>query len=251
MAVILASGPAAAASHRSAAALLGIPGFQRDILEVTTPRPRRHRGEKDAVVHRWRRFPPHHLTVVNGVVTTNCARTLIDLAGAIHPARVERALDNCLARGLVTLEAVRTVFEEMRSRGRKGIALMRRLLAARSDDYVATESDLERLFLKVVRDAGLPEPVKQVDAGGDRWIGRLDFRFPDTTLIAEIDGRSYHTALLDLEADQARDAALIAAGWRPMRIRANRLREEPRRVVADLRGALRCGEPGPGPPPDG
>src|SRR5436305_4667285 len=43
-ALVLASGPVAAASHRSAAALLEIPGFVRaGVVEVVTPRPRRHR----------------------------------------------------------------------------------------------------------------------------------------------------------------------------------------------------------------
>src|SRR5205807_6916903 len=43
MAAVLAGGPNAAASHRSAAALLGIPGFPEGIVEITTPRRRRHR----------------------------------------------------------------------------------------------------------------------------------------------------------------------------------------------------------------
>jgi len=251
MAVVLASGPVAAASHRSAAALLGIPGFRRDILEVTTPRPRRHRGEREAVVHRWRPFPAHHLTTVDGITTTNVARTIIDLAGLLHPARTERTLDNCLSSGLVTLEAVRATFEEMRSRGRKGIALMRRLLDVRGDGYEATASELEDRFLSLVREAGLPEPVRQVNAGDDRaWIGRVDFAYPEARLIIELDGRKTHTAQLDLEADQARDSRLIAAGWRPMRVRHRRLTREGDLLVADLRAALRTGgPPGRSPPP--
>lgn len=252
-AVVFASGPVAAASHRSAAALLGIPGFKRDVLEVTTPRPRRHRGERKAIVHRWRPFPAHHLTVVDGIPTTNVARTLIDLAGLLHPARTERVLDNCLSSGLVTLAAVRTVFDEMRSRGRKGIALMRRLLDARGDGYMATASELEDLFLKLIREAGLPEPDRQVNVGdGERWIGRVDYIWGEARLIVEVDGRKAHTAQLDLEADQARDSRLIAAGWRPMRVRFHRLSREPHLLVADLRGALRTGGPaGRSPPPDG
>ena len=251
-AVVFASGPVAAASHRSAAALLGIPGFKRDVLEVTTPRPRRHRGERDAIVHRWRPFPPHHLAVIDGIPTTNVARTLIDLAGLLHPARTERALDNCLSQGLVTLETMRVTFDEMRTRGRKGIALMRRLLDARGDGYEATASELEDRFLRVVREAGLPEPVRQLNAGDERrWIGRVDFVYPEAKLIIELDGRKTHTAQLDLEADQARDAGLIAAGWRPMRVRVRRLTRAPHLLVADLRGAIRTGgPPGRSPPPD-
>lgn len=59
---------------------------------------------------------------------TTVARTLFDLAGALHPGRTERALDNALSRHLLTLEAVRETTIELRQHGRSGSSLMRRLL---------------------------------------------------------------------------------------------------------------------------
>lgn len=94
MPLVLASGPVAAASHRSAAALLAIPGFDRaGPVEVITPRLRRHRDSNHRV-HRWRALPDHHLTVVEGIATTRVARTLVDLAGVLPQGRTVRAVDN-------------------------------------------------------------------------------------------------------------------------------------------------------------
>lgn len=134
----LAAGPGAAASHLSAAALLQLPGFPPGPLEVTTPRPQRRRGEPGNV-HRSRVLPPAHLTQVDGITTTRVARTLVDLAGVLRPARTERAIDNCLAAGLVTLEALRTTTLDLAVKGRAGIALMRRLLEQRVEGLPAGE----------------------------------------------------------------------------------------------------------------
>ena len=237
LAAVLAAGPSAAASHRSAAALLGIPGFDRQgAPEVTTPRTRRCRAP-DAVVHRWRPFPDHHVTVIQGIPTTRVARTLVDLAGVVPPQRVERAVDNCLAGGLVTFGLLQEAFTDLAGRGRKGVGCMRALLAARGPLYVAPASELEARFLELVARGGLPDPVRQVDLGDDiAWIGRVDFAYPDVGVVIELDGRRYHSSLLDREADARRDAALLAADWRDViRLGWDDILHQPGEVVARLR----------------
>lgn len=214
-ALVLASGPVAAASHRSAAALLAIPGFDRSgLVEVVTPRPRRHR-HPEYKAHRWRTLPDDHLTVVEGIPTTRVGRTLIDLAGVLHPARTERAVDNCLAARTVTVGTLRAAFIGLAKPGRKGIALMRRLLDERGDGYVPPASELEACFVALLRSHHLPQPARQVDLGdGDGWVGRVDFVYADARLIIELDGKRHHSSTLDVEADEARDRRLRAAGWR-------------------------------------
>ena len=240
IALTFAAGPDAAASHRSAAALLGIPGFDRTGWpEVTTPRARRHRAP-GTVVHRWRPFPEQHLTVVEGIVTTRVARTLIDLAGVLHPARTERAVDNCLAAGALTVETLHATFGDLAGRGRKGVATMRAILDVRVADYVAPASELEALFVELVRAAGLPEPVRQLNAGGtEAWIGRIDFGYPGAGVLIELDGRRHHSSLLDRHADERRDASLLAAGWREvLRFSWSDIVHRPDAVIARLRQLL-------------
>jgi len=50
LAAVLAAGPGAAASHRSAAALWGFEGFGQGVPEITVPRDRRHK-RADVRVH--------------------------------------------------------------------------------------------------------------------------------------------------------------------------------------------------------
>jgi len=235
-ALVLATQPAAA-SHRSAAALLGVPGFPRcGTAEVVTTRALRERITS-AQVHSSRVLPPEHLTTVEGIVTTGVARTVIDLAGVVHPQRAERVLDNCLARGLVTLEAVRCVVDLLARRGRPGIAVMRRLLADRADSYAAPESGLEARAIELIRSAGLPEPVRQLDVGdATGWIGRVDLAYPDRRLVIEVDSDVHHSTLVDRRADQLRDHRLRGAGWAVERITEDDLVRP--RVLADRLKAL-------------
>ena len=209
VALVLASGPVAAASHRSAAALLGIPGFdRRGHVEVVTPRQRRHL-DPQATVHRWRVLPNEHITMIDGIACTRVARTLVDLAGVLHPSRTERAVDNCLAMRVVTLQGLRAAFDDLAQRGRKGIATMRGILAERAGPYVPVEGELEARFRDLMGAAGLPEPVRQLDVGDSSgWIGRVDFAYPAAGLLIELDGRRNHSSKLDQEADRRRDARL-------------------------------------------
>ncbi|MDQ2825736.1 MAG: endonuclease domain-containing protein, partial [Actinomycetota bacterium] len=148
------------------------------------------------------------------------SRTLIDLAGALHPARTERAVDNCLAARTVTLGALRAAFIDLARPGRRGIALMRRLLDDRSDGYVPPASELEACFVALLRSHGLPEPARQVDVGDELgWVGRVDFAYTGARTVIELDSRRHHSSKLDVEADEARDLRLRAAGWQVERFR--------------------------------
>jgi very-short-patch-repair endonuclease len=173
-------------------------------------------------------------------VTTRVARTLVDLAGVLPAGRIERAVDGCLSDGIVTVDALRHVTDQLSARGRTGIALMRGLLAERSGSgYVAATSELEARFLRIVRRAGLPEPVRQLNVGGRAWIGRVDFAYPGACVLIELDGRRYHSAKLDLESDRLRDNRLVAAGWRVMRVTWDQVHRHPDEVVSLVRRALR------------
>lgn len=166
-------------------------------------------------MHRWRPFPDDHLTLVAGIVTTRPARTLVDLAAVVHPGRTERAVDNCLAAGSVTFGSLHETFLDLAGRGRKGVAVMRAILGERDADYVPPASELEALFHELIRAAGLPEPVRQLDVGDSQgWVGRVDFAYPRIRLLIELDGRRFHSALLDRQADKRRDERLATGGWR-------------------------------------
>jgi very-short-patch-repair endonuclease len=56
----------------------------------------------------------------------------------------------------------------------------------------------------------------------------------DRCLIAELDSRAFHDDDQPFEIDHERDAELLAAGWRVIRITWRRLTEQPEREALRL-----------------
>src|SRR3954454_10547582 len=75
------AGPAVA-SHRTAVALHGVPGFSEAMIEITA---RRHRRRKapDIIWHESRHLDAVDIDELAGIPTTNPARTLVDLGGVL------------------------------------------------------------------------------------------------------------------------------------------------------------------------
>lgn len=238
MAAVLSAGRGALVSNTTAAFLWELPGFGPRPIHVSRPHGAKHRCSPLAIVHHSRFLPAHHGHQLDGIPLTSPARTLFDLAARLHPARAERALENALHRRLVDLEQLRAVAIELFEHGRTGTVLMRELLAARGAGYIPVASGLEACFLALLVAAGIELPERQVDLGGDCWVGRVDFYYRRLRLIIEIDGEAFHTSKLDREHDARRDAAMRAAGFGVLRIEEHLVRERPWEVIAKVRAAL-------------
>ena len=70
--------------------------------------------------------------------------------------------------------------------GEPGVGRLREILDRRTFRY--TRSELERVFIPLARQAGLPMPLTSVDVNGHE----VDFYFPDLELVVETDGLTYH-----------------------------------------------------------
>jgi len=126
MAATLDVGHGAVVSHQAAARLWRLPGFVDEEIHVSRPRRGGTRFRTEiAVVHRPQALPPSHLTTTRGIPVTIAARTIFDLAGVLHPSRVERALDNSLARRFTNIASLEQVTVELAEHGRSGSTLMR------------------------------------------------------------------------------------------------------------------------------
>lgn len=238
LAAVLATGDGAAASRRSAAALWRIPGFQPGPVDVTQARGPSSRNPGRGL-HDSRFLPAHQLRAVQGIPTTCPERTLLDLCGCVHPKRAERALDNCLAMDLTAVGKVQLMLAETGARGRRGTALMRRLMSVRTADYIAPASELEALLVAVLDAADMPQPVRQASVGSTQApVGRVDYVYRPERVVLEADSRRHHSSWLDVQADHRRDLLLTAAGWRVIRVDWHQLVEEPELFVAALRAIL-------------
>jgi len=238
MAAALDAGSRAAVSHQSAGRLWRFPGFRDDEIHISRLRGATRHCNDLGILHGPEVLPASHVAVVGAIPVTTAARTVFDLAGVVHPGKLERALDNALARRFTSIAALHQVTLDLAEHGRKGSTLMRTLLAERGAEYVAPESGLESRFLWLLRSGGLPEPVRQLEAGGERWVGRVDFAYPDSRLLVEIDSAIHHSTKLDREADRRRDAELADAGFIVVRITDDQVWHRPQEAIATVRNAL-------------
>jgi hypothetical protein len=241
LAAVLAAGKVAVASHRSAARVEHIPGFERATVEVTVLHPRRRaKPIAGGKRHYSTLLPDAHRKTVDAIPTTTVARTLFDLCAVVHPGRAERAVDNCLSRRWVTVPALWKVLDDLAIQGRNGTCALREILSERGEGYVAPASDLERIFLGLLARSGLPVPVRELDLGDtDQWTGRVEFVYREQSVLVEIDSRLHHTAMLDFERDRERDNAFVAQGWRVLRFTYAMLVDTPSMVERTIRRALR------------
>lgn len=226
MAAVLACGPGAALSHRSAAALwqLRQDGWKTD---VTVPGDRRSRGSIG--VHRAQ-LDPAEITHCDGIPVTTVARTLLDLAAVLDRDQLVKTIEESERRQLFDLRAVADVL--IRAGHRSGTVALRSVLADYRDP-APTRSVLERDFLSLVRKTALPQPHVNVLVEGFE----VDVFWPNSRLVVELDSRGYHTSPRAFEADRARDAVLQRAGYRVIRITHHRLHADPTGVL-ELIGAM-------------
>ena len=97
MAAVLAAGPGAVLSHRSAAALWGVRQTSRSGVEVTARR--RVRKRRGIESHRGN-LPTDEVTLADGLPVTTVSRTLLDLASVLPREEVKRAVHEAEIRHL-------------------------------------------------------------------------------------------------------------------------------------------------------
>lgn len=221
-------------SHRAAAALHRLAGFEPDKVHVTIPRSRK--GAGPGIVHR-NNLPPVDLTEVEGIPVTTAARTLIDIAPIVSRDALEEALDDGLRRGVFSIPRLRWRLDELGRR--RGAAVLRNILDERAPQEKLLQSVLERRVLRLIRRAGLPEPVLQYKV---RYRGRLiaivDFAYPDTKLAIEADGEPWHSGHFREGRDRTRANRLTAMGWRLIRVTSEDLKRRPESIGEAIRRAL-------------
>ncbi len=212
MAAVLACGPGAVLSHRSAAALLELRDWGHTRIEVTVPRrsARRHDGVK---VHRSTTLTAQDVTDVNHIPCTTVARTLLDLGDVVTPRQLERSFDQAEIVDGLDLGAIND--QLARNPTRPGAKAVRRVLAEHYIGRTPTANENEEALLAITRPLGIPDPECNafviLDDGGPAIKGDCVWR--DQRVVIEADSRKWHTSRQRLESDRVRDQRLTAAGW--------------------------------------
>ncbi|MGH3442817.1 MAG: type IV toxin-antitoxin system AbiEi family antitoxin domain-containing protein [Nitriliruptorales bacterium] len=250
-AAVLALGPAAVLSHRSAAHLWELRGCPLpDEVDVLVPRQRRSsRSLRYVRIRTTACLPDAHSGSVNhrGVPVTGVARTLWDLAGCVPYEELRSAVVDAIRRRVTRLSELREVGAIL---GRaRGSGAMRRVVEELDPQEERIRSDVEALFPRLMRGAGLPEPVMNHpvrDVNGDLRI--LDAAFLPEKVPVELDTPAYHGLPTDRNDDLRRENAVVLTDWRSfLRFTAWQLRNEPEVVVATVRAALKAARDAGGP----
>jgi len=228
----------ARASGVTAGALHGMANCRQGRPEITVPATG-NAASKLAVVRRRSDFKTLKLVLIDRIPTFDAPTTLFDLASRLPPSHLQRTIDDCLVRGKVTADELRTVLDIYDGCRLSGTVAFRETVEEITDDYVPPESVLEALLLRVLDDPRIPQVDLQARLSWWHELPhRIDVYVRPWALIIEGDGRTYHTKRADFENDRRRDNLAVAHGYRVLRFTYRMLNEDPAEV---LRIVLRAG----------
>lgn len=205
--------------------------FTIELIRGTSASGRRARG----TVTRRVDLAPSEVTEIRGRRVTAPIRTAFDLG---RKRSRTRALGHLDALDAVTPldrdELMRFALEHKRSRY---ITVLRELVPLIDGRSESPRESALRLFM---HDSGLPKPDLQVEVC-DEWgsvFARCDLAYKEAKIDIEYDGEDYHSTPEQVAHDEARDEQLGLLGWKVIRVTAKRLREEPWKVLKEIRDAL-------------
>lgn len=226
---VLACGPAATLSHRSAADLWGISRSSRPTIDVTACGPRGQGGIK---LHRVRRLASDDWTELNGIPVTTVGRTLLDCAEVLAARRLRNAIEAAERLRVFDLREVEATCE--RNRGHHGVKPLRAALADMHGEPAITRSDLEILFLDFCHARGIPLPATNITVCGYE----VDAAWVERKLVVELDSFEFHGTRGAFERDRERDTKLQLEEFRPIRVTHRRIKRDAAGLEADIRSFL-------------
>lgn len=227
-------GPAAVVCGTAAAALHGFDGFLPGPVEFLVPR-----------AHRWRCGPlavrtTDRLELIDRahareLPVTSAARTIIDLAGRdVSGHQLAAAIDSAARSGLISIASLTARMAALRRRRPAGIRRLDELMLD-----AGGHSYLERRFLRLLREHGMPRPRTQVVYRRDgATVARVDFDVPDRDVVIEVSGGRGHSSDADRRRDARRRNELQRQGKKVIEFTTADVLDDPDYVVRTLREHL-------------
>ena len=179
-------------------------------------------------------IPRSDVQTIAGLRVVRAERLVIDSPIFGFTTReTENAIDSAIRLRLLSEQRLRT--RALREH-RRGVNGSRRVLDALVD--TGGESRLERWFLQLMREAGLPRPITQrVHRRDGITIARVDFEFPGG-LVVEVAGHGTHATRAQRARDAERHTELTLGGARVLTFTYEHVRDRGWWVVQQIRRAL-------------
>ncbi|VEG38708.1 Protein of uncharacterised function (DUF559) [Mycolicibacterium flavescens] len=223
-AAVWSLGPRATASGLAAAWWHGITRFAPDKVEITIPRVSNYRPRPGARLRR-RDLSPRDVVERAGLRITAMPLTVIE--AAVRRGGGPKLMDAALQRHL---ELAQLWSAHLRNKGRHGSPAARRLLRAAED---GARSEAERLFVKLLRDAGFTGWKTNHPVGGYK----VDVAFTRAKVAIEVDGWAFHTDSEAFQIDRNRQNVIALLNWKVLRFTWLDLTAYPERVIAEVAAA--------------
>lgn len=223
-------------SHTSAALLWGLAVWRvRPLVHVAHAGRRGDPGPAHDVVRHNQTIPDTEIRILNGMRVTSLERTIIDCARLLPFELAVIIADSGLHQG-ADPDRLRQLVAA--GRGTRGIRRVREVLTAADG---RCESPAETRLRLLLEEWNLPEPELQLWITTAAGRERVDFGWPGRRLIIEVHGyaKYYDFGPPDAKvaAQQAREARLVAAGWRVLNIYWPEL-DDPQMLRAKVRAFL-------------
>jgi hypothetical protein len=220
---------------RSAAWLYGLlPAPEHpEVLVVRASRNRLRDG-----LHSTRSLPTAEVARVKGIRATIPARTVIDAAGTVSEKAVVRLVDRAVVRRLVRPSSLWRRAIELQNSKRPGCRRVLLALASQHTELVSARNEWEAQLLRMVDEAGLPEPVPNHGVVLDGQRRFLDVAWPEHMVNLEFDGFEPHMVRAVFDDDRVRQNALVAAGWTVFRVTSRMLEDDPRGILAAIAATI-------------
>lgn len=222
-------GKQAALYGTTAARWWGLEGCDTESVEFLVPRGRRHLVPW-LTLHTTTKWTKGDVQTRDGVPTCSATRALIDMARSQSPRMLETAIDSAVRLRLTSVPTLTKRMRQLGGRGRNGIRTLRTLLLDSGG-----ESFLERRFLRLLRDEGLPRPATQiVHRRRDQKVMRVDFEYAEAKVVVEVSGRRGHTSDRDRQRDARRRNDLQGQGWTVLEFTTADVLDDPTYVVSTV-----------------
>ncbi len=191
-------------------------------------------------LHRTTRVPDR-VGENNYIQIAAIPRAVVDAALCLTSVRDVRALvAGLVQQGRCSVEQLAAELGQSRLKNSASLRLVLAEVAAGAES--APEVDLMHL----IRRAGLPTPLYNPRLYlGEEFLAKPDAWWQEFSVAAEVDSREWHLGPEGWERTMIRHDELAAAGIRVLHLTPAMIRNEPAKVVAIIRRALRTGRPSP------
>ena len=213
---------------------VSLPRIEVTVVAAATPR------QRPGLRVRSARAAPHpsEIRTRHGLRVSSIPRLLIETAAHGGPAdQIHALIERAVRRNLLEIPDLAATLK--RNVNRRGTQTVHRTC---DEDlpHLDRKSALERAFDRwLVKHPEIPPPQRNIRLGP--W--EIDCYWSDHELALELDGRSYHTVIEDIERDRRKDAWLQTNGKRILRVTDSRFKRDKAGVHRDLTAMLALAHP--------